>query len=244
MSKLYYDLHVHSCLSPCGDNDMTPANIAGMAFTCGLNVVALTDHNTTKNCRAFCAACRGYGITPIPGAEITTAEDIHIVALFPSLERAEAFDAALQQYRILYKNKPQIFGEQRIMDEEDNVLGIDEYLLSNATLLPLEEAVALARSFDAAVYPAHVDRESNGMIAVLGDIPKELNFTAVEFRDSSKYETYRQRYSLDGMRVVSDSDAHVLWDVNEAENFLEWEDIDESSEEMIRARLIDYLKGK
>lgn len=244
MSKLYYDLHVHSCLSPCGDNDMTPANIAGMAFTCGLNVVALTDHNTTKNCRAFCHACRGYGIIPIPGAEITTAEDIHIVALFPSLERAESFDDALQQYRILYKNKPEIFGEQRIMDEEDNILGIDEYLLSNATLLPLEEAVALARSFDAVVYPAHVDREANGMIAVLGDIPKELNFTAVEFRDLSQYETYCQRYSLDGMRIVSDSDAHVLWDVNEAENFLEWEDIDESSEEMIRARLIDYLKGK
>jgi hypothetical protein len=223
---------------------MTPANIAGMAFTCGLNVVALTDHNTTKNCRAFCHACRGYGIIPIPGAEITTAEDIHIVALFPSLERAESFDDALQQYRILYKNKPEIFGEQRIMDEEDNILGIDEYLLSNATLLPLEEAVALARSFDAVVYPAHVDREANGMIAVLGDIPKELNFTAVEFRDLSQYETYCQRYSLGGMRIVSDSDAHVLWDVNEAENFFEWEDIDESSEEMIRARLIDYLKGK
>ncbi|MBQ9121496.1 MAG: PHP domain-containing protein [Clostridia bacterium] len=244
MSKFFYDLHVHSCLSPCAENDMTPANIAGMAFTCGLKIVALTDHNTTKNCRAFCTACRKYGLIPVPGAEITTAEDIHIVALFPSLDQAEAFDAELQPHRILYRNKPEIFGEQQIMDEEDNILGIDEYLLSNATLLPLEEAVALARSFDAAVYPAHVDREANGIIAILGDVPKELGFTAAEFKNPALVEEYRQKYSLAGMRVVSDSDAHVLWDVNEAENFLEWEDIDESSEDKIRARLIDYLKGK
>ena len=244
MSKFYYDLHIHSCLSPCGDDDMTPANIAGMAFTCGLKIVALTDHNTTKNCRAFFTACRSYGLVPVAGAEITTAEDIHIVALFPSLERAEEFDAALQPHRILYKNRPEIFGEQRIMDAEDNLLGIDEYLLSNATLLPLEEAVALARGFDAAVYPAHVDREANGIIAILGDIPPELGFTAAEFKDPAKVEEYRGIYTLSGMRIVSDSDAHVLWDVNEAENFLEWEDIDESSEDKIRARLIDYLKGK
>lgn len=244
MSRFYYDLHMHSCLSPCGDADMTPNNIAGMAFTGGLKIVALTDHNTTKNCRAFCSACRQYGLVPVPGAEITTAEDIHIVALFPSLEQAEAFDAALQPHRILYRNKPEIFGEQQIMDAEDNILGIDEYLLSNATLLPLEEAVALARSFDAAVYPAHVDREANGIIAILGDIPAELGFTAAEFRDPANEPEYRTKYFLEGMRTVSDSDAHVLWDINEADNYLEWEDIDESDEEMIRARLIDYLKGK
>ncbi|MBO5111584.1 MAG: PHP domain-containing protein [Clostridia bacterium] len=244
MSKFYYDLHIHSCLSPCGDDDMTPANIAGMAFTCGLKIVALTDHNTTKNCRAFFTACHQYGLIPVAGAEITTAEDIHIVALFPTLEQAEAFDSALQSHRILYRNRPEIFGEQRIMDAEDHVLGIDEYLLSNATLLPLEDAVSLAKSFDAAVYPAHIDREANGIIAILGDVPKDLGFTAVEIKDPSLIEQYRQQYSLHGMRIVSDSDAHVLWDVNEAENFLEWEDIDESSEDLIRARLIAYLNGK
>ena len=130
------------------------------------------------------------------------------------------------------------------MDAEDHVLGIDEYLLSNATLLPLEDAVSLAKSFDAAVYPAHIDREANGIIAILGDVPKDLGFTAVEIKDPSLIEQYRQQYSLHGMRIVSDSDAHVLWDVNEAENFLEWEDIDESSEDLIRARLIAYLNGK
>ena len=136
---------MHSCLSPCGDEDMTPNNIAGMAFNGGLKIVALTDHNSTKNCRAFFSACRRYGLTPVPGAEITTAEDIHIVALFPGLEAAEDFDAALQPYRILYRNKPHIFGEQQIMDAEDNVVGTDEFLLSNATTLPLDSLETLKR---------------------------------------------------------------------------------------------------
>lgn len=223
---------------------MTPANLAGMAFTCGLNIAALTDHNTTKNCRAFCAACRNYGIVPVPGIEITTAEDVHLVALFESLAATESFETAFSPHRILYRNRPEIFGEQRIMDEEDNVLGIDEYLLSNATDLSLEEAVSLARTYGAAVYPAHVDREANGIIAVLGDIPGELAFTAAEFRDKTNVEPYSARYAIGEKRIVFDSDAHVLWDVNEAENFMEWEDVSLSDEEKIRARLIGYLNGK
>ena len=82
MNRYYYDLHIHSCLSPCGDNDNTPNNIAGMATLCGLNIVALTDHNSCKNCPAFFAAAKKYGIIPIAGMELTTSEDIHIVCLF------------------------------------------------------------------------------------------------------------------------------------------------------------------
>ena len=79
MNRYYYDLHIHSCLSPCGDDDNTPNNIAGMASLCGLNIVALTDHNTTANCPAFFEAAKRYGIIPIAGMELTTSEDIHIV---------------------------------------------------------------------------------------------------------------------------------------------------------------------
>lgn len=79
----FYDLHLHSCLSPCADNDMTPVNIAGMGMLNGLSVMALTDHNSCGNCPAFFEACRSYGITPVAGMELTTAEDIHVVCLFP-----------------------------------------------------------------------------------------------------------------------------------------------------------------
>ena len=91
MTRYKYDLHVHSCLSPCADDDMTPANIAGMAHLNGLQLLALTDHNSCKNCPAFMDACRQYGIVPVPGMELCTAEEIHMICLFASLDDALAF---------------------------------------------------------------------------------------------------------------------------------------------------------
>ena len=116
MSKYYYDLHIHSCLSPCGDDDNTPNNICGMASISGLNIVALTDHNTAKNCPAFFKAARRYGIIPVAGMELTTSEDIHVVCLFEELSDAMLFDEHLQTRRILIKNRPEIFGEQLILN--------------------------------------------------------------------------------------------------------------------------------
>lgn len=130
MNKYYYDLHIHSCLSPCGDNDMTPNNIAGMAALKGLNLLALTDHNTAKNCPAFFEACRRQGIVPIAGMELTTAEDIHIVCLFETLEAALAFDAFVDGKRVKIKNRTDIFGEQIICNGNDEPLGQEAYLLS------------------------------------------------------------------------------------------------------------------
>ena len=88
MRKLFYDLHLHSCLSPCGDNDMTPNNMAGMASLKGLQIAALTDHNSSKNCPAFLAACEKNGIVGIAGMELTTSEEIHLVCLFEYLDAA------------------------------------------------------------------------------------------------------------------------------------------------------------
>lgn len=242
MNKYYYDLHIHSCLSPCGDNDMTPNNIAGMAALKGLNIIALTDHNSTKNCPAFFKACRKNGIIPVPGIEMTTAEDVHIVALFPSLEDALAFDSEYRTHRIPVKNRVEIFGDQLILDEEDRVIGTEEDLLLNATDLSIDDACALARRYNAAVFPAHIDRDENGIIAMLGDIPVEAGFTCVEFRDGSKAEEYMKKYSLEDKMILSDSDAHYLWDINEAENSLMIEDEPYSSD-LVRRRLIEMIKG-
>ena len=99
MSRYYYDFHIHSCLSPCGDDEMTPANIAGMAVVNGLNIVALTDHNSSKNCPAFFKQAKKLGIIPVAGMELTTAEDIHVVCLFERLEDAMAFGEAVDALR-------------------------------------------------------------------------------------------------------------------------------------------------
>jgi len=111
--KVYYDLHIHSCLSPCGDDDATPAVIAGIAKLNGLDMAALTDHNTCKNCPAFFTACEFYGVTPVAGMELTTAEDVHIVCLFPTLEKAMEFDGIVEGRSAPIKNKPVIFGNQK-----------------------------------------------------------------------------------------------------------------------------------
>lgn len=222
---------------------MTPNNIAGMAALKGLQIVALTDHNSTKNCRAFFAAAKRQGIIPVAGMEMTTAEDIHMVCLFPTLESAEEFDKEYQKYRILYPNRKDIFGDQLILDENDEVIGEEEHLLLNASTLSVPDAVELLKPYGAVVFPAHIDREENGMIASLGCIPKDPHFTCVEFRDNTSIESYVSRYGLENKKVLTDSDAHYLWDISEAENFLELEDEPYSST-LVRASLFRFLGGK
>lgn len=241
--KLYYDLHMHSCLSPCGDDLMTPMNMAGMGMLKGLSVMALTDHNTCRNCPAFFKACEGYGITPIAGMELSTAEDVHMVCLFPTLEAAEAFEEALEDHRMAMDNDPEIFGNQLVMNEKDEVVERLTPLLIAATDLWMGDAVEMVRSFGGIIYPAHIDRQSNGIIAVLGDIPPEYAFTAMEYRDGGKREEYEGLYAeAAGKSVVVSSDAHFLERISEAENAFEFDLPEGASHEEIRARIFDYLQ--
>jgi len=243
LEKYYYDFHIHSCLSPCADDDMTPNNIAGMATLKGLHVLALTDHNSCKNCPSFFKACKKQGIIPIAGAEVTTAEDIHAVCLFPTLEAAMEFDAALESYKIPFKNDEEVFGSQLIMDEEDNVTGHEEMLLVNATSLDIDSLWDFAHGFDALVYPAHIDREANGIVSVLGTLPKTPEFTAFEFHFADRVDEYKARFELlSDKPIVISSDAHFLWDINEAENFIEIFS-DTYSSSLIRDKIFSYLRG-
>ena len=221
---------------------MTPANIAGMAAVKRLEMVALTDHNTAKNCPAFFKACKRQGVIPIAGMELTTAEDIHIVCLFETLEGALEFDSYVEKKRVLIKNRTDIFGEQLILDDEDNLLGYDEYLLPNATSLPLETAVEAAREHGALVYPAHIDREANGIISTLGMLPSEPQFDIVEYRFPDARAGLEARFGeLTEKKIVYSSDAHYLWDINEREHFFELNDQPYSGD-LVRKRLFEYLR--
>ena len=240
-NKYYYDLHIHSCLSPCADNDSTPGNIVGMGVLAGLQIMALTDHNSCKNCPAFFAAAKKHGIIPVAGMELTVAEDVHVICLFPTLDSAMEFDRVVAKRRIPIKNRPDIFGEQLIVGEDDEVIGTEENLLSYATDISLDEAFVLVKSFGGVCYPAHVDRESNGIIAVLGAIPPDLPVTAVELHDGDKLENYKDKLP-NGCRTVVSSDAHYLWDIRDCEHFLMLDDEPYSSQ-LVRERLIDFLGG-
>lgn len=242
MSRYYYDLHVHSCLSPCGDNDSTPNNIAGMATVCGLNIVALTDHNSCKNCPAFFRAAKRYGIIPVAGMELTTAEDIHVVCLFEELDGALAFDKEVDSRRIKIKNRVDIFGDQLILDGNDEIIGTEEYLLPNATGISLEEAPELCKKYNGFCYPAHIDRRSNGIIEVLGTFPPDLPFTAYEVRDKSKAEELKEKFGLGEKRLIVSSDSHRLEDMPEHENFFCIDDEPYSSA-LVRKRLFELLRS-
>ena len=147
MFPIFYDLHIHSCLSPCGDNDMTVNNIVNMALLKGLKLIALTDHNSSKNCPAFMKAAEAAGIRALPGMEINTSEEIHAVCLFPKLENAMAFDEYVYSTLPSIKNRPEIFGDQLLCDEEDNTIGQVEKLLINASGISFSELGMLMKTF-------------------------------------------------------------------------------------------------
>ncbi len=241
MNRYYYDLHIHSCLSPCGDDDNTPNNIAGMASLCGLNIVALTDHNSTANCPAFFEAAKRYGIIAIAGMELTTSEDIHIICLFETLQSAMAFGEKVKEYRIPIENRPDIFGRQQILDGQDNIIGEEKNLLINATLISIEEVPSLVAEFDGICYPAHIDRQSNGIISVLGTFPATPHFNCVELHDGDKAEEYIKKYGLHDKKIIVSSDAHNLTDMRDRQNYFDLDDEPYSSD-FVRSQLFKHLR--
>lgn len=220
--KYYYDLHLHSCLSPCGDMDMTPNNLVNMAKLLGLDVIALTDHNTSLNCEAAMKVGDAVGVLVIPGMELTTAEDIHAVCLFPTLKKALAFSAYVDENRIKVKNKAQIYGRQVIMNEDDEEIGEIEHLLIPASYIGISEAYAKVKEFGGVCYPAHIDRDSLSILSVLGEIDPFCGFKTAELADIAKLDALKAQHPiLNDMHIVTCSDAHYLENMKDAQNTLE-----------------------
>ncbi len=243
MNRYYYDFHIHSCLSPCADNDMTPNNIAGVCTLAGLHIAALTDHNSARNCPAFFEAAKRQGLIPVAGMELTTAEDIHVVCLFEKLDDAMAFGEAVETYRIRIPNRTDIFGDQILMNAEDEPIGTETDLLPNATTLSLEEVPPLVETHGGICFPAHIDREANGIISTLGTFPESPHFVCAELHDCEKEGEYRGRYPvLRDMTLLCGSDAHYLWDIRDAHAYFDLDDEPYSSDR-VRHELFRHLKG-
>ncbi|ADL05912.1 PHP domain-containing protein [Lacrimispora saccharolytica] len=216
MINLSYDLHIHSCLSPCGDDDMTPANIAGMAALKGLDVIAVTDHNSCKNCPAVLHFAEEYGILALPGMEICTSEEVHAVCLFSSLSRAMEFDEYVYERLIPFPNKEEIFGKQQIYNKEDVVCGTVPNLLINSVDISFDGLWDLVRSYGGVMFPAHLDKSANSLISNLGFVPPDSQFTIAEVKDLSKLHELKKRNPyLEECRIISNSDAHYLEDIHE-----------------------------
>lgn len=214
MTDEYYDLHIHSCLSPCASDDMTPSNIAGMASIKGLSLIALTDHNCGRNLRPTAKAAAEFGIQFIPGIEVTTAEEVHVLTYFMETDTAAAFGDMLYDSLPDIANRPEIFGRQIVMDENDQCVHELRKLLLQATPYPIDEVVRLARASGGCALPAHVNRSSFSVFSNLGFMPKGL-FGAAEVSSSIPCPPL-----IPGVFELHSSDAHNLGDISEPENRL------------------------
>lgn len=224
--KAAVDLHIHSALSPCADNDMTPNNIVNMAYLKNLDIIAVTDHNSLENYPAVAKCASERNIVAVPGIELETREEVHLVCLFPG------YDSALKMQERVYgalpdiENKENIFGQQYIMDEDDNVTGQIKRMLITATNMSIDDVFVIMDELGGAVIPAHIDRDSYSIISNLGIIPEYLKIKYLELSRTCSKEEYRAtRPELDKYKLIRSSDAHYLSDILERETFIEVEEL-------------------
>ena len=238
MPDLFYDLHIHSCLSPCGDDEATPANIAMLAKMLGLNVAALTDHNSCKNCPAFFEAAKAAELLPIAGMELTTQEEIHVLCLFPELDNAMEFDKYVHERIMPIKNKPEIYGNQLVKNSEDETVDIEEICLINATDIDFYSVKPLVKSYGGIMIPAHIDRKAFSLINTLGDVPPDAGFDCVEIKYPEAVENLTAKYPYIGdCGVIFDSDAHYLENISMPNNKL-------SAQELTAKAVLQAISGQ
>lgn len=208
------DLHLHTCLSPCGSLDMTPRKIVMEACKKGLSIIAVTDHNTAENVRAVAKAAEGYNLLVIPGMEITTAEEVHVVGLFENLENALSCQGLIYESLIAGENDEERFGIQVVANENDEVEGINRRLLLSATTLTVDEVVKEVHRLGGLAIAAHIDRESFGIIGQLGFIPDGLDFDALEISSRMAIpEAKKQFAEYSRFKFTTASDAHYPEDI-------------------------------
>ncbi len=219
MPTYYYDLHIHTALSLCADDDMTPQNIVNLAKLSGLDIIAVSDHNTAGNVEAVMKASKALsGPVVVPGIELTTEEEIHVLLLFKTLSGAVAAweEIRLKQgTRIV--NKPKEYGNQFYMDENDRVTGMEESVLSVAAGISVDAAAAFAAKYNGVAIPAHADKPSYSVTGVLGVFPFDSGFTAAELTEYAEPDL-RAELKKKGYHILSGSDAHFLGILNERDS--------------------------
>lgn len=212
--RIKYDLHIHSALSPCADDNMTPSNIVGFAKLQGLDAVAIADHNAIANVKVAMDVGDAFDVVVVPAMELQTAEDIHVLCLFEKFEDLQSFYNCINFADI--QNRAEIFGEQLILDEDDNILGKEQRMLLVASGVSVEEVVSLAKQHNGIAVAAHIDREENGMVAILGTVTEDFSVVEISATATKQIQCYTT-----GRKVITNSDAHTLEDIGVADGELE-----------------------
>jgi 3',5'-nucleoside bisphosphate phosphatase len=214
LTRLFVDFHIHTALSACADSQMTPDNIIRSAVEKELDVIAITDHNSAENIRAVMASAQGQDITVVPGMEVQTREEVHLVCLFADLEQIELWQEFIYRHLPVERNREDFFGEQWVFSTDGKADHKNSRLLITSTSLSVEETVEACTDMGGLCFPAHVDRPNYSIISNLGFIPPDAGFITVELsphigaEDALKKFPYLKQFSL-----IGGSDAHYLKDI-------------------------------
>jgi len=207
------DFHIHTCLSPCADLDMHPQALVGKILEAKLDVVAICDHNSSENVPFVMNAARGKNLNVLAGMEVTTSEEVHILAIFDSLHNLARLQEMVYQH-LTGENDEDLFGVQAIVNEIGEVEGLNNKLLIGATDLSLDKLISLIHEFDGLAIAAHIDRESFSVLSQLGFIDENIQFDALEVTPLTGIEKAKVKYpELSNYSFITSSDAHFLKDI-------------------------------
>lgn len=208
------DLHIHSVLSPCGDLQMSPKAVMKKACEKNLDLIAITDHNSLDNCQVYHQVAGKCGIDLLFGLEVQTAEEIHLITLFDDQKSAEKFAKIIYESLLPVANDPDFFGDQVVIDAEENIIRFEEKALINSSMLSLDDITQLAIEHNAFIFPAHVDAASYSIIGQLGMIPENLKFHACGITAKADPIKLVSLYpQLADYTLIKNSDAHYLDDI-------------------------------
>lgn len=220
------DLHVHSCLSPCAHEDMVPSKVIQKAYEEGLDLIAITDHNSTLNIEAFVKASaqlKPNSVEIIPGIEVQSQEEIHMVCLFEDVHLAGSFQKYVDEHLPKIKNRTELFGMQVIIDNNDRVKALEERLLLNSLDLSVGQIVCKTKQLGGIAIAAHINRPAYSILSLLGFIPEDLKIDALELSANVKIEDYLKKINFNKFPVICSSDAHYLNDIGKAYSYFEGE---------------------
>jgi PHP family Zn ribbon phosphoesterase len=211
LQKVKSDLHVHTVVSPCAEVEMIPPLIVESALEKRIDLIAITDHNSTRNYEAVKKAAEGTALNVLPGMELQTREDVHVLCLFDTTQQVYEFQSVVDQHLPDITNKPDFFGEQFVVDESGEFICREERLLLTAASLSLTDAFKLVEDLGGLFIPAHVNRKAFGLLEVLGFVPTDVAIPAVEVSKHVTPTGALQRFpQLQGYPIIQNGDVHRL----------------------------------
>lgn len=213
MIRVRADLHVHTVLSPCAEIEMIPPLIVREALDLGIDLIAITDHNSTANIESVQKAAKDTALTVLPGMELQTREEVHVLCLFDSLEQIENWQKIVDSSMPDIQNDIEHFGEQFVVDETGDFIRREERLLITSCELTLTEAYHQVARLGGWLIPAHVNRKTNGLLSILGFVPVDIPIDALEIsRHLQLEEAYAKFPQIRNYPVIQNGDVHILGD--------------------------------